>query len=226
MALDKLVDSTQLDASLTYEAGKLRAKLGSSAQLDFDLANGKGFGDYIDAIPTGGGGATVVASGTAQGSGTYDMEIPIGTKMPIRNFVIALWAENNTEFTYDSSKRQLYGSEVVVDGDVGYMGFLNREPGAARDVYEAKSSKAYTVNNSGTISTVDYNPMCGWLFGVFGNNKYGEALYQFFMYKYDDHCTFYVNRSNSFFVFPSAVTYNYKVIYYGNDPVNDFLEVS
>lgn len=55
MALDKLVDSTQLDASLTYEAGKLRAKLGSSAQLDFDLANGKGFGDYIDAIPSGGG---------------------------------------------------------------------------------------------------------------------------------------------------------------------------
>lgn len=56
MSVDKLVDSTQLDASLTYEAGKIRAKLGSSAQLDFDLANGKGFGDYIDAIPTGGGG--------------------------------------------------------------------------------------------------------------------------------------------------------------------------
>jgi hypothetical protein len=55
MSVDKLVDSTQLDASLTYEAGKLRAKLGSSAQLDFDLANGKGFGDYIDAIPSGGG---------------------------------------------------------------------------------------------------------------------------------------------------------------------------
>ena len=55
MSADKLVDSAQLDASLTYEAGKIRAKLGSSAQLDFDLANGKGFGDYIDAIPSGGG---------------------------------------------------------------------------------------------------------------------------------------------------------------------------
>ena len=55
MSADKLVDSAQLDASLTYEAGKIRAKLGGSAQLDFDLANEKGFGDYIDAIPSGGG---------------------------------------------------------------------------------------------------------------------------------------------------------------------------
>ena len=61
MALDKLVDSTLLDASLAYEAGKLRAKLGSSAQLDFDLANEKGFGDYIDAIPSGGGEDEIVA---------------------------------------------------------------------------------------------------------------------------------------------------------------------
>lgn len=55
MALDKRVDSAQLDAALTYEAGKIRAKLGSSAQISFDLANQKGFGDVIDAIPSGGG---------------------------------------------------------------------------------------------------------------------------------------------------------------------------
>lgn len=53
MALDKLVDSAQLDASLSYEAERIRAKLGSSAKLDYDLANGKGFGDYIDVIPAG-----------------------------------------------------------------------------------------------------------------------------------------------------------------------------
>lgn len=56
MAVDKLVDSAMLDSSMSYEAGKIRAKLGSSAQLEYDLANGKGFGDYIDAIETGGGG--------------------------------------------------------------------------------------------------------------------------------------------------------------------------
>ena len=56
MAVDKLVDSTLLDAACTYEAGKIREKLGSSAQIAYDLANGKGFGDAIAAIPTGGGG--------------------------------------------------------------------------------------------------------------------------------------------------------------------------
>ena len=56
MSVDKLVDSTLLDAACTYEAGKIREKLGSSAQIAYDLANGKGFGDAIAAIPSGGGG--------------------------------------------------------------------------------------------------------------------------------------------------------------------------
>lgn len=60
MAVDKLVDSNLLDAACTYEAGKIREKLGSSAQISYDLANGKGFGDAIEAIETGGGGDDAV----------------------------------------------------------------------------------------------------------------------------------------------------------------------
>lgn len=54
MALDKLVDSEQLDASLKYEADRIRAKLGSTDALSFDTVNRKGFGDAVDAIPSGG----------------------------------------------------------------------------------------------------------------------------------------------------------------------------
>ena len=146
--------------------------------------------------------------------------------MPIRNFVIALWANDNTEFAYDSAKRQYYGAEVALDGNVGYMGFKNREQVYGRDVYQAQSAKSYTVNNDGAISAVDYNPLDAVFFGVFGTNKVYEAVYQFSMYKYSDHCELYINRSNGSFSFPSGVTYNYKVIYYGNDQTNDFLEVS
>ena len=64
MSVDKLVDSTLLDAACTYEAGKIREKLGSSAQITYDLANGKGFGDAIAAIPTGGGGNYEIVGGT------------------------------------------------------------------------------------------------------------------------------------------------------------------
>lgn len=51
MALDKLVDSTQLDSDLTSVANAIRAKSGGSSQLAFPA----GFVSEIQAIPSGGG---------------------------------------------------------------------------------------------------------------------------------------------------------------------------
>lgn len=50
MAVDKLVDSTQLDADLTTIANAIRTKGGTSAQLAFP----QGMADAIAAIPSGG----------------------------------------------------------------------------------------------------------------------------------------------------------------------------
>lgn len=82
MAVDKLVDSTQLDACCTAEANAIRAKTGGSSQIAFDWANSKGFADAIAAIPTGGGGGinlnafeatvTTVTVGANSVSNTYD----------------------------------------------------------------------------------------------------------------------------------------------------------
>ena len=52
MAVDKLVDSAQLDADLSSVADAIRAKSGSNGSLSFP----SGFVDAIDAIETGGGG--------------------------------------------------------------------------------------------------------------------------------------------------------------------------
>ena len=52
MAVDKLVDSTQLDTDLTSVANAIRAKSGGSSQLAFPA----GFVSEIGNIPTGGGG--------------------------------------------------------------------------------------------------------------------------------------------------------------------------
>lgn len=52
MSADKLVDSTQLNNSLTSVADAIRAKSGGSSQLAFP----NGFISEIQAIPTGGGG--------------------------------------------------------------------------------------------------------------------------------------------------------------------------
>lgn len=52
MAVDKLVDSTQLDADLTSVANAIRAKSGGSSQLAFPA----GFVSEIGNIPSGGSG--------------------------------------------------------------------------------------------------------------------------------------------------------------------------
>ena len=51
MASDKVVDSAQLDAAMTYTANRIRNKTGGTNQIIWDSA--KGFGDAVDAITTG-----------------------------------------------------------------------------------------------------------------------------------------------------------------------------
>ena len=71
MAVDKLVDSTQLDADLTSIANAIRTKGGTSAQLAFPAD----FISAINAISGGGGGGegyTKYATGTYTPAQTYN----------------------------------------------------------------------------------------------------------------------------------------------------------
>lgn len=54
MAFDKVINSTQLDAAMSYTANRIRNKTGGTDQIAWDSA--KGFGDAVDAI-TGGSSA-------------------------------------------------------------------------------------------------------------------------------------------------------------------------
>lgn len=60
MSVDKLVDSTQLDADLTSVANAIRTKGGTSASLAFPAD----FVSAIQAIPSGGGGNYEIVGGT------------------------------------------------------------------------------------------------------------------------------------------------------------------
>lgn len=62
MAVDKLVDSAQLDSDLTSVANAIRAKSGGSSQLAFPA----GFVSEVQAIPSGGGGMTPPVNAVAQ----------------------------------------------------------------------------------------------------------------------------------------------------------------
>ena len=75
MALDKAVDSAQLDAHLESVADAIREKGGTSAQLAFPA-------DFVSAIEaiSGGESYTLLASGTYTVTAAADsMTIPIGT---------------------------------------------------------------------------------------------------------------------------------------------------
>lgn len=68
MAVDKLVDSTQLDADLTSVANAIRTKGGTSAQLAFPA----GFVSAVQDIPTG--TTPTLITKTITENGTYDAE--------------------------------------------------------------------------------------------------------------------------------------------------------
>ena len=81
MAVDKLVDSAQLNADLTSVANAIRTKGGTSAQLAFP----SGFVSAVQAIPTGGGGSPTIND--------Y-----------VQNGLIHMWdAEQNTSSGHDDT---------------------------------------------------------------------------------------------------------------------------
>ncbi len=72
MALDKMVDSTQLDSDLTSVADAIRAKSGGSGQLAFP----SGFVSEIGNIPSGGGGDYVASDWLDPSKPTGDIVFP------------------------------------------------------------------------------------------------------------------------------------------------------
>lgn len=95
MAVDKLVDSTQLDADLTSVANAIRTKGGTSAQLAFPA----GFVDAIDAIETGGGGGGYTADQIAACDGGSSKNLVI-TGTTIKAYAFYSW--NITSLIGDS----------------------------------------------------------------------------------------------------------------------------
>lgn len=94
MALDKIVDSAQLDGALTATADAIRDKTGGTEQIAWDA--GKGFADAIAAIAAGGGGTLAVNSGTITLAQSYTpLNISHGCgKSPLAVF---LHVQNPTE---------------------------------------------------------------------------------------------------------------------------------
>lgn len=130
MAVDKLVDSTQLDSDLTSVANAIRTKGGTSAQLAFP----SGFVSAVQAIPTGGITPTGTKSITAN-----------GTSIDVYSYQYADVAVPNSYSASDEGKVVSNGALVAQTSDTV----------TANDTYDTTLINSLTVNVSGGGYTVD-----------------------------------------------------------------------
>ena len=92
MAVDKLVDSTQLDSDLTSVANAIRTKGGTSASLAFP----SGFVSAINAI-SGGGGAEYLAATVTSASSSKSVSFPAGDFVVTNTKCLMIFVSDVTE---------------------------------------------------------------------------------------------------------------------------------
>ena len=158
MAVDKLVDSAQLNADLTSVADAIRIKGGTSAQLTFPT----GFVSAIDAIPTGGAGAISVVDTLDANGGT----IRTITAVDISNDTVdaAHLAQGYT--AHDAS-----GQAIVGTFEPGYTPtqiFVGGANGVSGDIILTGSGKEYAFTKCSAITSV-HGVMTGCPTNCFSN---------------------------------------------------------
>jgi hypothetical protein len=156
MALDKLVDSTQLDTDLTSVANAIRVKGGTSAQLAFPA----GFVSAIDAIPTGGGDPwELVADYTSDAVATIvEAHIPEG-KQNARYYKVEIDAEfTGSEFPYWGINDTYSVYDLAKPGDTPFVfvGFVARKTIEKNGAVDASNTVfgmgGKTVDLSGVVA--------------------------------------------------------------------------
>lgn len=203
MSADKLVDSTLLDAACTYEAGKIREKLGSSAQIAYDLANGKGFGDAIAAIPTGGGGVTAE-------TGTITLASDFGLSTSPQN-IPGLQLSFQPDFFYIVITRDSYEAKTSPGTGLWAMLAAKRTffpPGAASGSATPETATADYTFMTVTGSTANSSITGGYGIGTMG--YLGASYYSRFSVNANG--TISVGRWSSASTYMKAGTYRYFAV--------------
>ena len=175
----------------------------------------------------GGGGFTTIASGTFTGSNNSQAAgrqlIPIGDKMAQTDFYVLVKARNGEDFPVDSNYKWVW---LYAECRKAFGHFDLSSDGVKNFI----SSAAYSIdsNDGGTITTV--NPGRLIKFGVnYRNNGLGEIIYNTFqIYRNVDQVSGFqimLGHGNPLYPF-IPITFDYEVVYFGNDPTNDIIDLS
>ena len=163
MALDKLVDSSKLDACCTAEANAIRAKTGSSAQIAYDWANSKGFADAIAAISGGGSADTVTASVTpGADSGTITItagSFVLGTKYLVLITSDVTGPDTTNEYLVNVAHIKAVQTFAIANNTYYRYCASYKANDSNKTGY---TSKAVTVTQSGTDISIAVSGMKFW----------------------------------------------------------------
>lgn len=211
----KLVNATSLDAGLTDIADAIRAKGGTSA----DLAFPGGFVSAVEAIPTGGGsGAVLVASGTFVGDSVNGRQtISVGNKMPITDFFVQIKAQNDSVFT--RAGYRIAAVTAIFTKEFGYFSYAN-----TGDAVYTHSFHIYDKNDdTETLKNAGLNQRDGVM--ISNGNVTEYNFNTFVINRTATTFRIYFGHSNSAYGLPSDITYEYRIVYFGNDVTNDIYEI-
>lgn len=207
------------DTDLTAVANAIRTKSGGSSQLTFP----SGFVSEIQAIPSGGGGVQTIASGTFTGDGAVPSQIPVGKKMPKTDFIFNVWVDNGTEITPPNGTNRTY---VWVQIPVQKrFGEYDLSTNGKKFVI---SKLAYPTVNTSTGVTTERKPNYGGQTNAGGFVRWtttaAETLSSLQIVRSTEGFSVWWEKGNDYTT-ASGVTYNWELLYIGNDPSNDIVEV-
>lgn len=145
MAVDKLVDSAQLDSDLGDIADAILAKSGGTGPIAFPA----GFLSEIADISTGGGGGTVVRTGTfTPTTKELTASFDVGTTDTIKNVLVVPTSENPIK----SDGRILYSFIVNADLYAKSIIIPTNSGGSGLQTPNASTSSTRMTQSGSTIT--------------------------------------------------------------------------
>lgn len=170
-------------------------------------------------VSGGGGGSTVVASGTFTGAGAAEITIPVGSKMPKTNFLFMIFAQDESEYPY-STLYKVVAHLAVVDGRLATYDLTSDGTISADGVTQ------YTYNNSGEITQLTWSGLASGVayqrntsIGNAGTGAYPKIIRASSGFSVKVYQT-------SQYPYPAGIVYEWRIVYYGSNPSTDIVEVT
>lgn len=215
------------DQTHTFKIYEVKSGGGSSVDVEslsvtangtYTAPTGKAYSP-VNVNVSGSSGALTVASGTFTGTGANNVTFTVGKKMPKTDFVFSFSCTDDT-LNYDTYYKYADGSLVLLKK---YSSFDLSSTGDDRPIV---TSLSYSMDNSGTPVTVQPNGRF-WIGQTVRNNSVNANAPHGFSLNYSaTGFTIKLSQNNGSYSFPNGANYEWSIIYFGNSPSTDIVEVA